>query len=305
MKAILQVNNLSKQYGDYLALDKISFSLPKGQILGLLGPNGAGKTTTTQILLGLTSADSGTVQYFGKDFAKNRESILKRISFASTYSKLQGKISIKQNLQIYARLYEVKNSKEKIKDVLDLLEISHLQNKVFWSLSSGQQTRAILAKSLLNDPEIILMDEPTASLDPEIVNKMIQLIRTLREEKELSILFTSHNMEEVTRVCDKVMFLQQGKIVKTDTPSNLVKSINKAQLEVQYDAPKESVQNYLAELEYPSMLSKRKSLTIDLPEQAIAKTLFGFKKHDIFITDINIKKPTLEDVFLQITKDNV
>lgn len=297
---LLEVSNLTKYYGQYKAVDGISFTLEKGQILGLLGPNGAGKTTTIQMLLGLTTPDGGNIRYFGKDFSQHRSRILARVNFASTYSEMQARITIKQSLTVYAGLYGITNPQAKIDSLLELLEIPHLANKTYWKLSSGQKTRAVLARSLLNDPEILLMDEPTASLDPEIVNKVIELIRRLQKERDIGILFTSHNMEEVSRLCDEVMFLQEGKIVAQDTPVQLTKLVGNAKLLVTFDAERKKVRKYLETLEHSFHFSKNKQVEIDLPEEKIASVLFAFKKHDIFVHNIAIKKPTLEDVFLHI-----
>lgn len=230
-ETILDVKKLVKDYGVFRAVDNISFDLKKGQVLGLLGPNGAGKSTTIQILLGITLLTSGKISYFGQDFFKHKKAILSRINFASAYNTLQGRLTVKENLLVFAKLYNVKNPKDKIAELLEYFEIGHLSKTIYWDLSSGERTRTNLVKSLLNDPELILMDEPTASLDPDIADKTLSLIEDLKHSRNLSILFTSHNMAEVTRVCDEVIMLNKGKIVTRGKPADLVKEYGLVNLE--------------------------------------------------------------------------
>ena len=309
MAAVLQTINLTKFYppskrGEkpFLAVDNLSFELHEGEILGLLGPNGAGKTTTIQMLLGLTTPTSGDIKYFGHDFATNREIVLSQINFASAYARLQGKMTVRQNLTVYGHLYQVTNIKRKIDELADLLNITRVLDLTYWKLSSGQQTRAILAKALINDPKMLLMDEPTASLDPDIVNRMIDLIRKLQKEKGVSILYTSHNMEEITRLCDRVMFLDEGKLVAVDTPLNLTKLVGDAKLVITFDAQREKVDKFLHKAELLHKFVRRQLVEIRLPEDKIPGTLFDLKKAGVWVTDIEILKPTLEDVFLSFAR---
>ena len=218
MNSILSVSHLYKKFGEFTAVDKISFDLHEGEILGFLGPNGAGKTTTIQMLLGLTEVNSGEIKYFNKDFTTNKQHILQRINFTSSFNALQGRISVKENLIVFAGLYSVKNSSKKINELSEYFDTGDLMNKKYWDLSAGQKTRVNIIKSLLNDPEILLMDEPTASLDPDVADKLLTLIENLKKTKKISILYTSHEMDEVTRICDRVIFISHGKIVAEDTP---------------------------------------------------------------------------------------
>ncbi len=299
---VVQVSGLTKSYGEYLALDHISFDIEEGEILGVLGPNGAGKSTTIQMLLGLTEPDAGEVRYFGQNFFTHKESCLQRMNFASAYSQLQGRMTVYQNLRIYAGLYEIKDWKSRIDELLKLLEIEELRNTVFWKLSSGQQTRAILAKSLLNRPQLLLMDEPTASLDPEIVNKMIDLIRKLQKQESTTVLFTSHNMEEVARLCNRIMFLSKGKIVANDTPIELTKKVGFTQLTIAFEGKQSAVESYLTKQELGHTFVNKYLVDIAVNEQDIPKVLFGLKDQDIWVTNISIEKPSLEDVFLSISQ---
>src|SRR3989338_4979271 len=215
---VLQVKNLTKIYGSYKAVDDVSFAVPRGSAVGLLGPNGAGKTTTIQVLLGVTLANGGSINYFGMDFETHRQECLQRINFASSFNSLQGRITVWENLIVYAGLYEVAHAEKRIKELAEVFEVSDLFKMRYWDISAGQKTRVNLVKAFLNDPELILFDEPTASLDPDISDKLLSLIERLKKERNLSILYTSHDMDEVSRVCDEVIFLDRGKVVAHDTP---------------------------------------------------------------------------------------
>jgi ABC-2 type transport system ATP-binding protein len=309
MSSALSVSKLYKKYGQFEAVKGISFELPKGSILGLLGPNGAGKTTVIQMLLGLTTPDAGTITYFGDEFSAHREKILQRINFASTYSELQGKITVYENLYIHAGFYQVNNPRSKIMELLELFEISHLANTTFWKLSSGQRTRAILAKSLINDPDLLLMDEPTASLDPEIIVKMIGIIKSLQEKKGVSVLYTSHNMEEVARLCDEIIFLQNGSIVAKDTPQNLTKMVDQTTVTITFatTAAAQKVKAHLTSTEqkFPPTLTTNPTgtqLMCKVLESEVPTVLSLVHTLAIPFTHLSLKEPNLEDVFLHIAE---
>jgi ABC-2 type transport system ATP-binding protein len=300
--SILEVSNLTKQYGEFTAVNNISFSVKEGEIVGLLGPNGAGKTTTMQILLGLTTATSGKIEYFGREFPKEREYILSRINFASAYTQIQGRLTVIENFRIFAGLYEVDGAEKRIRELLSLLEIEQTVHSLFWTLSSGQKTRVILAKALLNRPQLILMDEPTASLDPDIANKVLELILELQKKEKTTILITSHDMAEVEELCDRVIFLDHGKIVAEDTPLGLTKKIGTSTLTITFDGPQEPVAKYFKQKKYAYVFPRPHVATLVLPEKEIPSILFGLSKTNIWVTDIDIKKPNLEDVFLSVAK---
>lgn len=301
---ILQADHLVKNFGQFRVLDGISFSVPRGKIVGLLGPNGAGKTTTIHILLGVTLPDGGTIKYFGKDFTKHQEFCLQRINFASSFNTLQGRISVAENLLVFARLYGIHNPQKKILELVRYFEIEDLLPQRFWNLSSGQKTRVNLVKSLINDPELILMDEPTASLDPDIADKTLSLIEQLRKKRGLSILYTSHNMNEVTRICDEVIFLDAGKIVAHDTPLGLTKQVRIAQLQLAFEGSKEIVERYLQRENKNFSFLHDYLVLIDTEEALMPKIISKMSQQGINVTDIEIKKPTLEDIFLQIARGN-
>ncbi len=301
---ILSVRNLTKSYGDYLAVDHISFDIPEGEVLGLLGPNGAGKSTTIQMLLGLTTPDGGEIEYFGKDFFTHKEYCLSRINFASTYSELNMRMTVRQNLRIYAGLYNIPHADARIKELMTILEIEECLPKQFWHLSSGQKTRVILAKALINHPKMLLMDEPTASLDPDIVFKIIQLIKELQEKEKITILFTSHNMEEVTRLCDNVAFLVKGKIAVVDTPLALIKQMGSIKLDLSFEGDRSMLETYLKKENYPHTYLGKNMVQISTPETEIPKILFTLKEKGLDISAITTEQPSLEDVFLHISREN-
>ena len=230
-RPVLEVENLAKSFNGNVAVAGISFSLASAEILGLLGPNGAGKTTTIQMLLGLVSPSAGHIRYFGLDFPAHREEILARINFSSTYVSLPYFLTAWENLVVYAKLYNVKHHKEKIAEVLDTFEIYDLRKNLTRNFSSGQLTRLHLARALLNDPQVLLLDEPTASLDPDIADKTRTLLRRIRDRKGLSILYTSHNMKEMEEMSDRIIFLQRGSIIDGGTPRELLERYHEESLE--------------------------------------------------------------------------
>lgn len=299
---ILEVKNLVKRYGKFVAVDHISFSIPKGKVIGFLGPNGAGKTTTIQILSSITLPNGGEITYFGKDFFKEKEYCLQRINFSSAFNTMIGRITAFENLMVFALLYQVKDPKKKIQQLAEYFEMTDLLAESYQNLSAGQKTRVNIIKSLLNDPELLLMDEPTASLDPDIADKTLTLIEKLRKEKDLSILYTSHDMEEVTRICDEVIILDHGKIVAQDTPLELTKRVKTATLKVTFDTGKEIAKKFLQDEVEKFIFLNDHVVTVDTEETHIPKLIFGLSNAGLWLTDIEIKKPTLEDVFLQIAR---
>lgn len=302
MNKILEVKNLTKKYGDFTAVDNISFSVNEGEAVGFLGPNGAGKTTTIQILLGITTQTAGEIKFFGKDFKKNKYDCLKRLNFASAFNTLQGRISVWENLMVFAHLYEVKKPEKKIMELISYFESESLLNQRFWDLSAGQRTRVNIIKSLINDPELILMDEPTASLDPDIADKVLSFIEKLKKLKNITLLFTSHNMDEITRICDKVIFLNHGKIVAQDTPLNLTKQIKSSTLKLTFDGKKEEMEKYLKSQKLKYEFINKYIVRVTTEEKLIPGVIFGISKTDLWITDIDIEKPTLEDFFLHMAR---
>lgn len=228
---IVQVEHLRKEFDGTVAVADISFAVQRGEIVGLLGANGAGKTTTIQILLGLTTPTSGSVKIFGQDLEKHRIEILQRCNFSSAYTGLPSNLKVWENLLIFAKLYGVNGHRQKADELLALFEIAHLRNKITGHLSSGESTRVNLCKSLLNDPELLLLDEPTASLDPDIADKVRKMLRRIQREKGTTMIYTSHNMRDVEEVCDRVLFMQKGRIIAEGTPKQVTDKFQQKSLE--------------------------------------------------------------------------
>jgi len=231
--AVIEINNLSKQYKNALAVKNINFKIYKGTIIGLLGPNGCGKTTTIGMMLGLIKPSSGTVFINGKNIEKesNRTKILEKVNFISPYVELPKKLTVEENLKVYGKLYGVNNLQDKISDLMKRLNLLEFKNRKTGELSSGQKNRVSLAKALINDPEILLLDEPTASLDPDVGDYIRTYIESFASKKGTTILLASHNMNEVERLCNEVMMMKNGRIIDKDTCSNLINKHGRKNLE--------------------------------------------------------------------------
>jgi ABC-2 type transport system ATP-binding protein len=218
---VIEVAGLTKRFGDSTAVDDITFDVRRGEILGLLGPNGAGKTTTIQLLLGLTTPTSGAIRIFGLDLSKKRRQILARTNFSSAYTQLPSNLTVWENLNVFGKLYGIKKPGKRISKLLDFFGIGHTINTRTGQLSTGQLMRLNLAKALLNDPEVVFLDEPTASLDPEIASRVREILREIQKERDITIIYTSHNMHEIEIMCNRVLFMLRGKIVLEGTPAEI------------------------------------------------------------------------------------
>ncbi|GBC83797.1 putative ABC transporter ATP-binding protein YbhF [bacterium HR11] len=218
---VIEVDGLTKRFGDVVAVEDLSFSVRRGEVFGLLGPNGAGKTTTIQLMLGLTTPTAGTIRVFGLDLQKYRRTILQRVNLAATYVSLPTNLTVWENLNVFARLYGIRKPRAKIEELMELLDIAHLARRVTGTLSSGQITRLNLCKALLNDPEVLFLDEPTASLDPEVAARVRDILRQIQQTRGITMVFTSHNMREVELMCDRVLFLARGRAVAQGTPAEI------------------------------------------------------------------------------------
>ena len=228
----IKINNLSKIYNQYLAVNKINFQIEKNKTVGLLGPNGCGKTTTIGMMLGLVSPTEGEILIENKNINKfKRDEILNRFNFASPYVELPKKLTVKQNLEIYGRLYGIKDLNNRINEISSDLDIKNFFERKTGELSSGRKNRVSLAKSLINKPEILLLDEPTASLDPDIGDFIRSYIEEYKSKNKITILLASHNMNEVERLCDSIIMMRKGKIVDKGTCADLIKKHGRNNLE--------------------------------------------------------------------------
>ena len=303
---VLIVQNLRKEFhtkaGDFTAIDNISFNLYEGEILGLLGPNGAGKTTTVQILLSTLKATSGNIVMLGKDFFTQRSECLQYVGFASAYVNLPEHLTVYQNLDVHGMLFNFSGSllKGKIEKYLKAFNAWKLKNKQIRELSAGQKTRVMLAKAFMTNPKIILLDEPTASLDPEIAVQVRQFILQQKEERNFSIIFTSHNMDEVIQVCDRVLVMKEGKIIANDAPYKLLSTISTSHLHLLLEEDMEKAIEF-TKLQNLSYKVYENWIEIEIDENKIAKFLIDLSQASITYSQIYIDAPTLEDYFLQIS----
>ena len=229
----IEIKNLSKNYNNILAVKNINFTINKGSIVGLLGPNGCGKTTTIGMMLGLIKPTSGTVFINGQNIENenNRTKILEKVNFISPYVELPKKLTVEENLKVYGKLYGVNNLQDKISDLMKQLNLFEFKKRKTGELSSGQKNRVSLAKALINEPEILFLDEPTASLDPDVGDYIRTYLENFSSKKDTTILLASHNMNEVERLCNEVMMMKNGKIIDKGTCSSLINKHGRKNLE--------------------------------------------------------------------------
>ena len=228
----VKVKNLSKKFNNYLAVNNISFTLQKGKTLGLLGPNGCGKTTSVGMMLGVITPSSGEVLINNQNVnGSNHNSLLSKMNFASPYIELPKKLTVRQNLEVYGRLYGVRDLEDRISEISYDLNLNNFLNKKTGELSSGQKNRVSLAKSLINKPDVLFLDEPTASLDPDIGDFVRQYIEIYKSKNKITILLASHNMKEVERLCDTVIMMKEGQIVDRGTCKELINKHGRDNLE--------------------------------------------------------------------------
>ncbi len=310
MKKILTTTSLRKEYPPekkggkkFVAVDDVSFHLEEGQILGLLGPNGAGKSTTISMLLGVLTPTSGAITYFGKDFATHRSEVLNEVGFASTYISMPWRLTVWENLRVYALLFglEYDEFARRAEKFLQQFGVWEQRNKMMNQLSAGQTTRIMLAKAFIPHPKIALLDEPTASLDPDIAHEVRRFVRDQREQYGTSILYTSHNMDEVADLCDSVLFMKKGALVAKDTPENLAASISRAKVRLLVTDGLKRIERFAREQSL-SIHTEGREVVLEIDEHAVAQFLMKLAAENITYTQISIDKPTLEDYFLSMSK---
>lgn len=311
---VLEVKNLTKHYFNKkwwqkgtpkitTAVDNLSFNIKEGEILGLLGPNGAGKTTTVQMLLGTLTPSKGEIYYFGNLFCDKTKDLLDQVNFSSAYIDLPWRMTVFENLDVYAHLYKVKNRKERIIRLLKEFEIEEALNKTMGQLSAGQKTRVLLSKAFINYPKVLILDEPTASLDPDIAVKVRQFLLKQQQVYNVAMLFTSHNMHEVQEICDRIIFLNHGKVIAHDTPLGLIKKMTKAKIRMQVIQKKEILEKHLTKIKIAFNYHKNK-VTFKIDEEVIPKVLYQLSDQGVRYKEIEILRPTLEDFFLEVVNKN-
>ena len=304
----IEVKNLVKTFREkgktITAVDGISFSVKKGEIFGLLGPNGAGKSTTINMLTGLLEKDSGTVKILGYEPEANWEYVKNNTNVATAYSWLSDVLSIRQNLKVYARLYGVNNQKEKINEMLELFELKNIADRKVIRLSSGENTRAVLCKGLINSPKVLFLDECTVGLDPDIADKTREIIKEYQKRHDCTILFTSHYMYEVEELCDRIAFMSNGKIVRIDTSSNLKKLIKKHTVEIAVKKNIKLLREFLEEEGVDIIFEKNNSITFEVTteDDKMYKVISKIFHKGFMLSNLHVKGPTLDDIFIKIAR---
>jgi len=310
MSNVLSINHLTKIYAPdkkggspFTAVDDISFDLKQGEILGLLGPNGAGKSTTISMLLGVLSPTRGEIWYGSQNLKQHRSKIMESVTFASTYIKMPWRLTVLENLSIYGYMYQLPKQEflSRTKKLLEYFGVWNQRDKTMGQLSAGQVTRIMLAKAFIPHPKIVLLDEPTASLDPDIAHEVRSFILSQQKEFGTSMIYTSHNMDEVTEVCDRVVFLKQGKILDINTPDKLAASVSTAHMHLLMKDKTDAVTQIATSKKLPYQITG-KTIDISIDEHEIADFLQTLAKKHIEYSQITIDKPNLEDYFLSHAK---
>lgn len=272
---LVRARELTKTFNGRTAVDSINFDIHPGEIVGFLGPNGAGKTTTIRMLLNILNPTSGELRLFGHTFGRNRTDILMKMNASSGTLTLPGKLSTYENLRVFADMYGLRGASARIATLIKKFDLTDLQHRPVYSLSTGQQVRVSLAKAFLNRPRLLLLDEPTASLDPDVADRVRSFLTTVVKEEETTVFLTSHNMAEVEEVCTRVLFLNEGKIQAEGTPQELARRITRWKVSI------------------------NKDLEIEIDRTHVGPYLTNLVKEGVKIDTISIHEPTLEDFFVQ------
>jgi len=296
MPTVVRTVALAKRFGAVVALDGLDLTVEQGEVIGLLGPNGAGKTTTVNLILGLLSPSAGRVELFGEDLARARSRVLKRVNFASAYAGLPRDLTVRENLRVFGHLYEVRDAGPKIDRLMERLELHPLANRRVWHLSAGQRMRVVLAKALLTEPDLLLLDEPTASLDPETAER----IRTDLAEYAASghtLIWTSHNLPEVERHCTRVVFMYQGRAVLDGPPRELARHAGRVLVRVH---PRGPLPDALMQRFVPE--AGDGWLRAEAADEAEAAELVAASQTAAGLDGVELRHPTLEDLFLILAR---
>lgn len=298
MENILEVKKLTKRFGDFVAVGGISFSVKKGEMVGLLGPNGAGKTTTLSMILGNLIPTSGEINVFGKDLKTKRPEILQDMNYSSAYVRAPWRMNVWEHLYVFALLYQVDSPKKKVDEMIEAFKLGPHKKTLAGDLSAGNMARLNLAKAYINDPKIILLDEPTSSLDPDIADRVRKYIIDSAEKYGTTVLITSHNMSEIEELCDRVIFINKGVIVAENTPEALAKKIKKSRVRLMIDDGRKRTLSFCKEHKLKAE-EDGKYMVIEVKEKEIANFLNGLAAAGVEYSEISIEKPTLVDFFLE------
>lgn len=294
---ILDVDRLRKVFKHTPVVDGISFAVKKGEIVGLLGPNGAGKTTTIAMILGVTTPSSGSIRIFGMDTEKYRSEILTRMNYSSAYVKAPSRMKVIEHLRVFAGIYHVANPEDRIAELLSVFRLTEYKDMLAGDLSSGNMAKVNLAKAFINRPELILLDEPTSSLDPDVSDYVRTYILDVQKNSGTTILITSHNMAEIEELCDRVIFINHGKIIDEGTPEQLSKKIDVARVRLMMRDGQKRTISYCKREALPITVTDR-TVIIEVKEHDIAGLLSDLAGIGVSYSQISIDTPTLEDYFL-------
>lgn len=303
MTTAIKIEDMNKSYGSLKALDSVDLEIEKGEFFGLLGPNGAGKSTLIGILGGLVKKDSGKAAVLGKDIIKNYRETKKSLGIVPQEITFDPYFTVRETLEIHSGYFGLKDNSEKIDELLETLSLADKANLGPRQLSGGMKRRLLIAKALVHDPEIIVLDEPTAGVDVELRNNLWEYVINMNE-KGKTIILTTHYLEEAEALCDRIAIMDKGKIIATDTKENLINSIDKKVIKIQFAALKENLAAELAQemaaIDY-KLNSDRKEIEIETGKKDLDKIISKINKLDLDITDLNIESAKLEDVFIKLT----
>lgn len=298
---VIKVNKLTKRFDEVVAVDRINFTIHKGEIFGFLGPNGAGKTTTISILSTLLSQTSGDVYVNGYNVKTEQNKVRKSIGVVFQDPTLDEELTAKENMRLHSKLYGMKNPREKIDELLDLLELGQWKNKLVKTFSGGMKRRLEIARGLLHKPSILFLDEPTLGLDPQTRNYLWEYIKRMNQEKQVTIILTTHYMDEADKLSDRAAIIDQGKIVAMDTPGNLKADIGDSLIRI-HCSETGQVKNILQSVDWINGITTHNGF-VDVALQNAEKNLHGVVKllSETSIDSVSVRIPTLEEVFLNYT----
>lgn len=294
---VLHAEHLRKTFGRSVAVDDVSLTIHRGEILGLLGPNGAGKTTTIQLILGITGRTAGRITVFGQDFDSHRSAILARSNASFAATNLPWRLTVQQNLTVFALLYGIRNRRARIAELLEQFDIAEFANREIAKLSAGQISRVNLCKALLNDPELLLLDEPTASLDPVAASQLRAAIRELKD-RGTAVLYTSHDMREVEELCDHVIFIHHGRILDEGSPRDLARRQGRVRLRLRLTKGERAFTAFVKKCGWTTERTPDGFTVLLLHEGELQSALTDILALPVTIADLDVNQPSLEEYFI-------
>jgi ABC-2 type transport system ATP-binding protein len=295
---LVKAERLTKLFDQHKAVDGIDFEIHPGEVVGFLGPNGAGKTTTIRMMLNLLTPTSGTLTLFGMTYARNRADILRLMNASSGTLTLPGKLSVVENLKVFADLYGIRHAKKRIDELLNKFDLKELQNRSLYSLSTGQQVRVSLAKAFINSPHLLLLDEPTSSLDPDVADRVRSFLMQVVKDEETTVFLTSHNMMEVGKICSRILFLNQGKIQVEGSPRELARRIKRWKIFLKTKKPLQQLPHARFSSDLQIIINSHE-VSAEMDQDQVGPFLTKLAQDGVELESVSIHEPTLEDFFVQ------